>query len=567
MLNVFYKIFTYILNSRLALWCSDHGKIPENQAGFRKGYSTNDNIFTLHSIIQRRLHRTKGKCYCLFVDFSQAFDSVPRDKLLNKLFTSGINGKMYGILKSINETIRACIRAGNFISDFFNCPIGLRQGCLLSPLKFAIFISILSDLIDSNDSCGIQLFPALTMIKSLFYADDVVFFSDTIGGLQKHIDTLSSFCKQWGMKVNLSKTKVIVFRKGGRLSSREKWFYDGHQLEVVSSYKYLGLTLSTGNCWGKAANILAEQAMKVLNILKRAMVNAGDLSCENYFKIFDAVILPMLLYGSEVIGFKRYECIEKVQYKACKQFLGVSQRTTNNAVLGECGRYPIFTLQIIRCIKYWLRLLSMDNSRFPKKSYLMLVYLDETGKVTWATQIKLFLFSNGFGHAWLNQGVGSEILFIDCITQRVKDISQQDWFTDICTQEKLRTYREFKGLLECEKYLLLVNRNQRRYLAKLRCSDHVLKVETDRRLNIDAHERYCELCTNGCEDEYHFVLLCDFFHDLRVKFIPSFFRINPSYEKFIILLKSKNSCNIMSLTQYVYHAMKLREVIEYSDEL
>ena len=47
-------------------------------------------------------------------------------------------------------------------------------------------------------------------------------------------------------------------------------------------------------------------------------MNAADLSCENYFKIFDSVILPMLLYGFEFIGFKRYECIEKVQYKACK---------------------------------------------------------------------------------------------------------------------------------------------------------------------------------------------------------------------------------------------------------
>ena len=72
LLDAFGKIFTSILCSRLTRWCEENLEIPENQAGFRKGYSTVHNLFTLHAVIQRRLFsRPRGKCYCIFVDFNQ----------------------------------------------------------------------------------------------------------------------------------------------------------------------------------------------------------------------------------------------------------------------------------------------------------------------------------------------------------------------------------------------------------------------------------------------------------------------------------------------------------------
>ena len=64
---------------------------------------------------------------------------------------------------------------------------------------------------------------------------------------------------------------------------------------------------------------------------------------------------------------KQYDCIEKVQYKACKQFLQISQNTANTAAVGECGRYPIFVHQVFRCITFWFQLVNMENHRHPKK--------------------------------------------------------------------------------------------------------------------------------------------------------------------------------------------------------
>ena len=88
-------------------------------------------------------------------------------------------------------------------------------------------------------------------------------------------------------------------------------------------------------------------------------------------------------------------------------------------LLGECGRVPIAITYMTR--KYWIRLLHMERQRYPKQCYEMLKSLDSTGRVTWATHVKLMLFTYGFGCVWISQTVGSPEIFKHLFTQRVKD--------------------------------------------------------------------------------------------------------------------------------------------------
>ena len=75
------KIFMSILTTRLTDWAETQNVIDESQAGFRKGYSTIDNIFSLQSVVQKYLCRKRGRFYCIFVDFKRAFDSIQHDSL------------------------------------------------------------------------------------------------------------------------------------------------------------------------------------------------------------------------------------------------------------------------------------------------------------------------------------------------------------------------------------------------------------------------------------------------------------------------------------------------------
>ena len=74
---------------------------------------------------------------------------------------------------------------------------------------------------------------------------------------------LEEFCEKWGMEVNLTKTKVIVFRNGGVMPKSEKFFYTGEKVKTVTYYRYLGLIFSSRNLWSKALSTLAAQAEKL----------------------------------------------------------------------------------------------------------------------------------------------------------------------------------------------------------------------------------------------------------------------------------------------------------------
>ena len=245
MLDTFGKIYTSILNRRLTFYVNIYGKIVESQSGFREGYCTIDNAFILMSIIQKYLCKKKGRIYVCFVDFQKALDSVHREKLWQVLKTVGIKGNFIKVVKIMYKCVQACVRVKNECTDYFECSVGLKQGCLLSPLIFSIFINELADHIQNSSIKGIQLFPDVIEILHLLFADDIALISDTIGGLQKQIQILLQYCHEYKMIVNAKKTKVMVFRRGGNLSKREKWFCDGKLLEVVKGFQYVGLLFST----------------------------------------------------------------------------------------------------------------------------------------------------------------------------------------------------------------------------------------------------------------------------------------------------------------------------------
>jgi hypothetical protein len=451
LINVCSKIFTSILNNRLNDFIENTGIIPEAQAGFRKGYSTIDNAFTLHAIISGQFNRGK-KCYCIFVDFARAFDTVQIDKLLLRLSQVGITGNFYNCIVDMYKKISSSVKVGKHqMTNFFDCNIGLRQGCMLSPSFFSIFIAIFHDMIERRGGKGIFI-DKNNEIKSLFFADDIVLMANSVHDLQRHINILAKFCDEWGLEVNVMKTKAVVFRRGGRIAQREMWFYKGKRIQIVSSYKYLGIEFSTGNSWGKATRTLSDQANKALSQLRFISSQVGGLQIHPFFKVFNSIVAPILLYGSEMWGSGYYFVIERVQTKACKFFLGVNSSTPNSAALGECGKPTLHTFQLIRLIKYWVRIIQLPDYRYPKIVYKMLHRLDVNGKINWASAVKNILLSYGFGYAWFAQDIGNEIAFVNSFAQRVLDISHQDWVADLASNGRLNSYREFKSLRISEYY-------------------------------------------------------------------------------------------------------------------
>ena len=84
------KIFNGNLTARVQKWAEENNVLDESQAGFHRGFSTIDNIFSLHTMVQKNICRSGGRFYCQFADFKCAVDSIRHDKLWDSLKRKGI---------------------------------------------------------------------------------------------------------------------------------------------------------------------------------------------------------------------------------------------------------------------------------------------------------------------------------------------------------------------------------------------------------------------------------------------------------------------------------------------
>ena len=514
-------------------------------------------------MIQKYLTTNKGRFYCAFIDFEKAFDRVNRLAMVYKLGKAGKNGKMYRVLNSMYAKVKSCVLTCDGLTDFFNCPVGVRQGCILSPFLVSFFINDLHTELSQDHILGDDVGCAVGLLKIfyLLFADDLILFSYNVIGLQRLLGKLKSYCDKYCLKVNLDKTKVIVFRNGGRLRNNEQWFYDAKKVDVVPCYSYLGITMASGGTWLQAQQQLADKASKALHALMTNLKQIGTVPYKLCFKIFDTKIVPILHYGSELWGHTEAPAIENVHLKFCKFVLNIyNSPLIHVAVRGELGRHTMRAVRLVRIIKYWLRILNMDNTRYVPQCYHFQCNMADLGKNCWVKYLKDILFSFGFAETWYNQGVGDESAFLSLFRQRCLDIDFQNWSDIVSSFERLSTYNLFKTNLTLEHYLSIeMNPMFKRSMLKFRVSAHSLLIEKGRHMNLQRSERLCPSCQTEIEDEIHFLLVCPLYLELRHQYIPQIFTEPPiSQYKFIRLMQSKIPSTIRACAKYVHYAMEKR---------
>ena len=300
------KVFTAILARRLRMWLEQENKICVEQAGFRTQHSTIDHIFSLYSMVLKHVYGGgRGKLYVTFVDYRKAFDSVNRNRLWTIMENMGLSTKFLLMLKAMYQNVQSCVRWRHVLSECFDSLVGVKQGALESPSIFAVYINSVAEYVNRKGRHGVQLLPGMAEIFLLLFADDIVLISTTPTGLQNQIDNLVHISKQLDLSVNLMKTKVMVFRKGGHLSAGERWYLDGNKLEVVNQYKYLGFLFTTKLSINATIEDVTDKGkQKGVHVL-RTLWNLQSTRIPIFTKLFDSQVQPSLLYGSEIWGTKK----------------------------------------------------------------------------------------------------------------------------------------------------------------------------------------------------------------------------------------------------------------------
>ena len=553
------KVYTSILNNRLSDFIEAEQIVGEEQAGFRNGYSTVDNMYTLYSMILKQFYKNR-KLYVAFVDFRKCFDSINRDALLIILERNGITGNMLHAIKGMYSCVQSAVRSNGDLTDFFECPIGLKQGCQMSPKLFLIFATEFSRNLNLLGRHGIQFNPGSDIIHHLLFADDMALISDTVSGLQTKLNILYDQCLRLGIDINLDKTNIIVFRKGGQLSKHEHWKYGERNIEVVNSYRYLGIDFSTRLSFKASTTALVNKAKKGAFEIISSLYNSDCHDFKIFAKLFDAKIQPILCYGSEIWGITENTNVEQVHTNTVKRFLGVSTHTANTTLLAESGRYPLSIIWKIKIIRYWLKLQEMSTDRFPRQAYDMLERYSNNGHTNWVTHIKNILCENGYGYVWLFKHVGSIQHFCQRLKYTLCANFIQSLNTKIEESDKLQFYNSFKNVFEPQSYLSnsMFNRHLRNTLVQFRLS--VSKINGHRfKFSADPEKRMCPICKSHVEDEFHVIFVCNPYENLRLKYLPFYARENRRLDTLVKLLKSHD--NYYSLSLFLAESFRVRDTI------
>ena len=153
------------------------------------------------------------------------------------------------------------------------------------------------------------------------------------------------------------------------------------------------------------------------------------------------------------------------------------------------------------------------------------------------------------------------IVFINLFEQRIKDEFIQKCFNAIQNSDRCRLYKEIKTVFRCESYMSCETKSALRVnYIKLRLSSHKFLVERARwsKVKMPYAQRRCTLCSSGdIEDEYHMIMICEHFRDVRVKYIKPFYYKRPSMWKFIELMNSTSKKDRFKLMLFLKIIFKL----------
>lgn len=377
-MNCLAKIMMGILNERLCKWVEYHQILTEYQAGFRKGYSTVDNIYNLASIVSLKL-KEKKKIYAFFVDFKAAFDNVFRKSLLYKLSQMGVSNKFITLVQSIYNNTQYAVWTGEELSDYFETNSGVKQGCLLSPILFSLYINDLHEYLEGG------IYIQHLNIRLLLYADDIVILADDISTMQSMISKLEMYCNTWNLKVNMDKSEMLIFRNGGRQSHNEKWTYGGQPIKVVNEYKYLGVTFTPKLKFTKHIEKRTDESKTAINATWDCLLRKREIKIGKKWDVYQAVVRSIQTYAAQVWGFSHFEEVDNLQRYFLKKILKIPNFTPNYALMLEtsvenCHLYTInLHLHYIYQIMY-----KYHENRLPK--ILTKLLLQE--EVFWVTEVK-----------------------------------------------------------------------------------------------------------------------------------------------------------------------------------
>jgi len=332
--------------------------LPESQCGFRYHRSTIDMIFT-HRQLREKCLEQREPLIVVFIDLTKAFDMVCRGGLFAILQRLGCPDTMLSIISGFHNHMQASVHYNGSTSKAFPVTRGVKQGCVLAPTLFAIYFSALllcafsstsSVLLHSRSSgklFNLSRFMARSetrrvFIRELLYADDAALVAHSIADTQVLCNSFAAACIDFGMKISLSKSVVLV--QG--VSDPVTITINNVVLKVVEKFCYLGSNVTASGSLVSELDARIAKAASAFGKLRSRVWANQHLSIHVKIRVYVACVLSMLLYGCETWPTCRYQKrLNAFHFRCLRSILGVSWRDhiPNTTMMERTGAPDIFS--------------------------------------------------------------------------------------------------------------------------------------------------------------------------------------------------------------------------------
>lgn len=313
------------------------------------------------------------------------------------------------------------------------------------------------------------------------------------------------------MLINCEKSKCVHFRRNRTNRTNFTFKIGDNILEIKDHYKYLGVTFQEYNNFYTNCEALSKGAGRALGAIINKIHSLKDFGFRAYEKLFQSCVIPIMDYGSSTWGNKPFQSIDNVQNRALRYFLGVHRFAPTLALHGDTGWIPSLYRHWINILRYWNRLLVMDENRLTRKVFDF-DYAQRNNN--WSCQVKQIMDKVGLTQNYLEKSCVN----LQIAKEKISDYYSRKWSEEINNTPKLRTYRLFKTEFKCENYVLMdIKKNERSLLCQLCCGILPLRIETGRYSGETPEQRLCVFCPSGkTETELHFIFDCAQYSDIRI---------------------------------------------------
>jgi hypothetical protein len=370
------KVYATILLHRVS--ATVEPQLHEAQCGFRPGRGTVDAMFVLRTVAAKC-----GEFQCClaqaFIDLAKAYDTINRWALWKVLALYGVHPKLIALLQDLHVGTQAAVRMDGQVGPTFEVSEGVRQGCVIAPLLFNVFMDFVvkQALARMPPGCGVQMCvrqgggvpeasggTSFERIVMLLYADDMVLLSHDPHELVVMLHVMDDVALEYGMCINASKTEVMV----GCGEPPPEVVLSGGPVKLSQEFKYLGSWMVAEGGVGREVEVRRARALGVFASFGKFWGNK-HLRLGDKVAVYRACVVPHLVYGAEAWNFKAADIARlEVAHSSCLRRLMHAKRSEHHTlehIRGECGCSSLALMVAHGVLRWWGHVARMPFARYP----------------------------------------------------------------------------------------------------------------------------------------------------------------------------------------------------------